>query len=292
MRVAHKSIWRVRNAGRSVAVSRYFCLKGVAMPVELPSTHLFYHPILKYLSTADGPVQRQVVIDAVADLLELNEEQRSRLANDQTPSHAYRSGWSLSVLKKAGLLANPSRGYWSLQDKGRRILEKHPDRLYQDTIAWINAFWWSKKEEAEVRIIAGTGQGLGLTAIERKAVEDHAMLKAKAYLASQGWSCEDTSKNRPYDYLAERKGETIIVEVKGTTSKEPSILLTANEVKAQREQHPHNALIIVHSIVLNRRSKPPTASGGLVRPIIPWLVVEEHLVPRTFHYRLADEEEE
>lgn len=79
------------------------------MPVELPATHLFYHPILTYLATVDAPIQRQTIIEAVADLLKLNDEQRARLANDQTPSHAYRSGWSLSVLKKAGLLANPSR---------------------------------------------------------------------------------------------------------------------------------------------------------------------------------------
>jgi hypothetical protein len=95
------------------------------------------------------------------------------------------------------------------------------------------------------------------------------MRKAEEYLAKQYWTCKDTSRNRPYDYLAKGKGETIIVEVKGTTSKDASILLTANEVKVQREQYPRNALVIVHSIVLDRRSKPPTASRGRVRAIMP-----------------------
>jgi hypothetical protein len=257
--------------------------------VELPATHLFYHPILVRLSTARQPVHRQVIIDEVADLLKLDEEQKARLANDQTPSHAYRSGWSLSVLKKAGLLANPSTGYWALTDQGRQLLRRFSRELDKASIAGINAVWWTKKEEEELQNVAGTGQGLGLTASQRKAIEDHAMLKAEQYLTARGWKCKNTSANKPYDYVAKRNGANIIVEVKGTTGKGHSILLTANEVEKQQEEHPQNALIVVHSIALNRKSQPPKASRGEVLAFMPWRIVQDRLVPKVYQYGVEED---
>ncbi len=257
--------------------------------VELPTTHLFYHPILSLLDRHGRPVKRRDILDGVADALGLSEEQRSRLANDRIPSHEYRSGWSLSVLKKAGLLANPVVGFWTLTDAGRRLLLQHPSSLPLDEIERINRVWWVKKDTNDIDIVAGTGQGRGLTAEQRKAVEEWAMLAAERYLTEKKWNWKDTSKHEPFDYKATKAGREIIVEVKGTTGSANSILLTANEVETQRLWHPNSALIVLHSIELDRLASPPRTSGGTLLVRMDWRIDEQDLEVTAYEYVLRSD---
>jgi restriction system protein len=80
------------------------------------------------------------VHEGVADVLELSAEQRSeRLKNLSHLRYRHRSGWSLSTLKAAGYVSNPSRGLWTLTDRGRALLQTHsivlPDDVYRQIIA-------------------------------------------------------------------------------------------------------------------------------------------------------------
>jgi hypothetical protein len=77
----------------------------------------------------------------------------------------------------------------------------------------------------------------------------------------------------------------LYVEVKGTTSQRQQVVLTRAEVERQRQLSPHNAFVVVHSIDLDRTTRPPTASGGLLRCISPWIVAEEDLTVVSFVYR-------
>ncbi len=131
---------------------------------------------------------------------------------------------------------------------------------------------------------AGGGQGFGLTAEERRAVEQHAMKHACAFLESEGYAVQDTSANRPFDFIATRDGQQIIVEVKGSTGPAESILLTANEVAAHKKHFPHNMLIIVHSINLVREVAGPKASAGVRFSLRPWQVDDEYLKPLAYQY--------
>ena len=57
------------------------------------------------------------------------------------------------------------------------------------------------------------------------------------WLIAEGYQTKDTSSKESFDFLAEREGSTIFVEVKGTTSTDPSsILMTANEVNLQKKK--------------------------------------------------------
>ena len=57
------------------------------------------------------------------------------------------------------------------------------------------------------------------------------------YLISKGYAVEDTSSNKPYDYLASINGEFIKVEVKGSSNAVMnSILMTHNEVKLHQNE--------------------------------------------------------
>jgi len=114
------------------------------------------------------------------------------------------------------------------------------------------------------------------------------MNKAAEFLRAEGWSLEDTHANNPYDYLAKKSGEEMVVEVKGTTGSGDSIFLTANELKTQRDRHPSNALVLVHSIALDRRTDPPSATGGVVKPIIRWKIARDRLEAKVFQYRVSD----
>lgn len=116
------------------------------------------------------------------------------------------------------------------------------------------------------------GQGFGLTASERRAVEERAMRVAESHLASKGYACEVTSAWAPYDIIASNDDEELIVEVKGTTSAGTQIILTANEVDVHRQRYPANALYVVHSIELTREATgvTPVATGGVLVISKPW----------------------
>jgi len=132
------------------------------------------------------------------------------------------------------------------------------------------------------------GQGYGLTTAERKAVENRAMAVAKALLSADGFEVQDVSSSRPFDYMATRGATSLSVEVKGSTARGEEILLTANEVRHQREVFPNGALIVVSEIELDRKSEPPKASGGISRWIHPWQIEDEALSPLSFSCKVPD----
>jgi len=103
-------------------------------PTPLPPQWAFFHAILRHLVTKpDGDVREQVH-EAVPDLLQLSDAQRTeRLPN--MPHHLryrYRSGWGLSMLKGAGYLDSPTRGVWRITQRGREILALYPEGFTEE----------------------------------------------------------------------------------------------------------------------------------------------------------------
>lgn len=132
------------------------------------------------------------------------------------------------------------------------------------------------------------GQGFGLSAPERQAVELHAMKIAEDMLVADGFSVKNTSKNKPYDFEATKDDQNYIVEVKGTTAQLSSILLTVGEVRAHNREAPQNILIVVSEIDLKRGPGGIVASGGNTTKYNPWIIDEARLRPLTFQYLLKD----
>lgn len=75
------------------------------------------------------------------------------------------------------------------------------------------------------------------------------------------------------------------MEVKGTTSAGLEVILTRAEVEKQRKYYPDNALVVVHSIKLDRTGVEPTASGGILHCTSPWAVEDEDLTVISYAYR-------
>lgn len=78
---------------------------------NLPPEAAFLHAILRHLAARPDGDQRAAIHEAIPDLLQLSEAQRSeRLPNLTHLRYRYRTGFGLSMLKAAGYIDSPSRG--------------------------------------------------------------------------------------------------------------------------------------------------------------------------------------
>ncbi|MGW0606222.1 MrcB family domain-containing protein [Streptomyces sp. NPDC002640] len=130
-----------------------------------------------------------------------------------------------------------------------------------------------------------SGQGFLLSSVERRLIERRSVDMATEYFEAQGWKVEDVGANRPYDLHLSRGDEVLHVEVKGTTSLGQAVVLTRAEVEVQRKFAPHNALVIVHSIRLDRSGEGVTAEGGVLHCTSPWEIDQPDLTPISYRYR-------
>jgi hypothetical protein len=131
------------------------------------------------------------------------------------------------------------------------------------------------------------GQGFGLSADERKAVELHAMRAARAHYERLGWTVTDTSASAPYDYRAVRDKEIRYIEVKGTTGTADTVILTSNEVEHAQRNFPNCALLVISEIQITKSEGQATAGAGRLAVILdPWKIDESSLVATQFRYTL------
>ena len=147
------------------------------------------------------------------------------------------------------------------------------------------------KSKKKKNVKKSSGQGFGLSSIERKAIEERAMDIVAKHMKKDGWKVEDVSreKNRGYDYIFEKNNNVIYCEVKGTQNSDAKVILTKNEVSAAEKNYPNSALYIVSGIFLDRSKKPPKASlGKLSLKKHPWEIKEDYkekkLIPLSYQY--------
>lgn len=135
----------------------------------------------------------------------------------------------------------------------------------------------------------GGGFAPGLTAAQRKAVEDRAMQISRETLERDHWVVEDKSANHPYDFLARKGKVEMHVEVKGTTTLGERVVLTRGEVRHHSETPAISALCLVTGISIGGSREAPEASGGALRVICPWTIEVTRLDPLAFEYQVPPE---
>lgn len=135
-----------------------------------------------------------------------------------------------------------------------------------------------------------SGQGIRGTYKENKAVERRAVELAISYFNStNNWeSIKDTGDKESYDLFLTNKNKKMYVEVKGTQSSGEKVFLSKNEVIIQKKFYPNNALVIVSGIKLEK-GEEPKASGGNVKVISPWKIMNSHLTAMAFEYEVPSE---
>lgn len=119
---------------------------------------------------------------------------------------------------------------------------------------------------------------------ERKAIELHAMNMVEKHFRSIGWKLRDTSKNKPYDFIAQQGDTTLYIEVKGTTTSGQEVILTANEVGHHLANHPNTCLAIVRNIILLRDAEEPSCTGGELKVFLDWKPELQDLKPLAYSY--------
>ncbi len=127
-------------------------------------------------------------------------------------------------------------------------------------------------------------QGFRMSAKDRKAVEMRAMELATEHLENMGYKVTEKYTNHPYDLLAENSSESLMVEVKGSTSKTvDAILMTRNEVHLHSSNKGDTALAIVSGIKLPIDGSPST--GGTLEFIHGWAIDEWDLLPLAYEVK-------
>jgi len=147
----------------------------------------------------------------------------------------------------------------------------------------------SDQVEAEIEAVINPcfvrrtgGQGFGLTAEEKKAVEIRAMQVTEQWFVQRGFDLENTSSKESYDYLAKKDGESWKVEVKGTTSfSGGSMSMSRNEVILHQTEKGKTVLSIVSNISLERDTDLH-AYGGIIEVLMGWNIDDWSITPTSY----------
>ena len=123
------------------------------------------------------------------------------------------------------------------------------------------------------------GQGIGLTAPERQAVDRRAMAVAEEEFTRRGWTVTDVSRGASYDLLCERGDDYRHVEVKGTTGLPTTVFLTRNEVITARADPDRAILAVIHGILLSGPVHERVASEGALLVFDSWNPSDDDLTP-------------
>lgn len=96
--------------------------------MTVPGFQEFMLPILRMLSD-DQPRRSADVVRAVADVLQLTEEDRGETIPSGQPVHMNRAHWAMSHMFHAGLISRPSRGIVQITRAGHEAVATRPERI-------------------------------------------------------------------------------------------------------------------------------------------------------------------
>ena len=93
----------------------------MASKSELPSSKKLVWPVIQFLKSSSGPMQKATICSQVSLDLNLSSELTSLRHDNSRTEFQYRVAWALSYGKKSGYFENPDRNHWVITEKGRRI---------------------------------------------------------------------------------------------------------------------------------------------------------------------------
>lgn len=95
--------------------------------MAVPTYDRFIEPVLRFLAAHPEGVRAREAHEAAADLLGLDDEDRSLTVPTGQPLYNNRAGWAHDRLKRAGLSSSPKRGVWKITDEGKKFVAEHPN---------------------------------------------------------------------------------------------------------------------------------------------------------------------
>jgi restriction system protein len=101
---------------------------GVTTPPKYKAKFLrFMNPVLDAMRERGGQARPREIYDAIAQSLNLTEEERTVVNKNGYPRFENQIAWARSYFVKTGFLDSPSHGVWRLTDKGKDAHLDGPD---------------------------------------------------------------------------------------------------------------------------------------------------------------------
>lgn len=88
-----------------------------------------FNPTLQALKRLGGSGAVNEILEEVAQIMNLTEEEINEIHRESTTKLAYRLAWARNYLKHYGLLENSSRGVWALTDEGQKVEEVNKEKV-------------------------------------------------------------------------------------------------------------------------------------------------------------------
>lgn len=125
-----------------------------AAKVDQPLYRELFWPTLRAVQVLGGSATRQEVLDKTVELGGYSEaEQAALMPNGASTRVNYYTGWSLTRLKRIGLLENSQRGVWAVTERGQQVSEADVPGLWEEVLAAY------RQHHAERRQAAGQRPG-------------------------------------------------------------------------------------------------------------------------------------
>ena len=153
-------------------------------PTENPIYRLLW-PTIRAIKDLGGSATRQEVLAKVASGF-AQREQAEMMPNGRTSRIHYYTGWTLTALKRVGVLENSRQGVWALTDRGRSLTEEDTDALWQEVRTAYRPLR-DERRRAEVEVDGGLTDGEQLDAgdeSEADAWKDELLQLVKALTPS------------------------------------------------------------------------------------------------------------
>ncbi len=140
--------------------------------------------------------------------------------------------------------------------------------------------------EAEGRPRRGKTQGRLQDSVLRKKIEDAAQDRLMQHYRSRGWEITDTRQGSPFDATAEKGGELLYLEAKGTQTLGAAVLVTRREVEHALAHVGSTMMGIWSEIKFNQHNEVDQDSGYF--RIIPFDPDAGELTPVTLKWSPDD----
>ena len=102
--------------------------------MAVPTYDKFIEPVLCFLKHHPEGIPAKDVHEGAADILGLDENQRSEQVASGQLVYKNRAGWAHDRLKRAGLSQSLSRGKWCLTEDGLEWIKNHPFPLTKEQV--------------------------------------------------------------------------------------------------------------------------------------------------------------
>lgn len=120
--------------------------------MAIPDFQACMLPLLRFAADGKEHQIKDATQHLARDFKLTDEELNEFLPSGQQPVFINRIGWARSYMKKAGLLANPRRGFFQITSRGQDVLKEMPPQInikYLERFPEFREFWGKYKTKKD-----------------------------------------------------------------------------------------------------------------------------------------------